>query len=254
MLTRVCLSLIACLPLASVAAADDAVRTPNFIVHAPNRDVAVLVGKQAEAARKAQAVLWLGSEMRPWKHPCDLHVKLVPGAAEGLTTTRFDGDWVFRHDMEIKGAREHFPSVLAHELTHTMLAHALGKPVPRWADEGAAVLAEEKSATDRLDGVLEQMMKKRGQVVPLHRLFTMTDYPEDRAGFYAEASSVTRFLIEKKDRATFLAFLRTADGKGWDAALRRHYDIHRVSELENVWLAGQRGRSEKRTTAEGAKP
>jgi hypothetical protein len=252
--TRVCLSLLACLSLASVAAADDAVRTPNFVVHAPNREVAVLVGKQAEAARKTQAMQWLGYEMRPWKRPCDLHVKLAPGLAEGVTTTRFDGDWVFRHDMEIKGARERFPSVLAHELTHTVLAHALGKPVPRWADEGAAVLSEEKSVTDRLDGVFEQMLKKRGQIVPLQRLFTMTDYPDDRAGFYAQASSVTRFLLERKDRVTFVAFLRTADGKGWDIALRKHYDIRRVSELEKAWLADQRGRAEKRISAEGSKP
>jgi hypothetical protein len=248
MLIRACLSLIACLSLASVAAADDVVHTPNFVVYAPNRNTAVFVSKEAEAARKAQSLQWLGYEMKTWKRRCDLYVKLVPGSAEGVTTTRFDGDWVFRHDMEIKGTRERFPSVLSHELTHTVLAHALGKPVPRWADEGAAVFSEEKRVTERFDGVFVKMLKKRGQIIPLRRLFTMNDYPDDRAGFYAEALSVTRFLVEKKDRATFVRFLRTADTKGWDEALRKHYDIRRISELEKVWLADEQEKSEKRVS------
>jgi len=33
--------------------------------------------------------------------------------------------------------------VLPHEVTHAVLMLHFGRPIPRWADEGAAVLAED---------------------------------------------------------------------------------------------------------------
>ena len=45
--------------------------------------------------------------------------------------------------MEIRGdAKQLLNSVLPHEVTHTVLAHHFGRPVPRWADEGGSVLSE----------------------------------------------------------------------------------------------------------------
>ena len=46
---------------------------------------------------------------------------------------------------QITGPKERLlNSVLPHEITHTVFAHYFKQPVPRWADEGGAVLSEDE--------------------------------------------------------------------------------------------------------------
>src|SRR5262249_29883208 len=49
-----------------------------------------------------------------------------------------------------------------------------------------------------------------------------------------------RFLVERKDRPTFLAFVRQGMADGWDRAARRHYGAAGVEELERQWLESLR--------------
>jgi hypothetical protein len=63
--------------------------------------------------------------------------------------------------------------------------------------------------------------------------------------FYVLGYSVTRFLVERKDRVTFLSFLNQGMNEDWDKALKRHYDIANVEELEQAWLAHARGSKDK---------
>jgi hypothetical protein len=249
-----CVGLVAWLLLTGVALAEDGLRTPNFLIHAPNREVAQLVAKHAEAERKAQAKTWLGHEMAPWRVPCVVHVKVTVGGSKGWTATRYEGGKVFTHDMEINADVERIPSVLAHEVTHTVFAHALGQPVPRWADEGAAVLSEDRVARARQDAIFSRVLAQRSRWIPLRRLFKMKAYPEDMDGFYAEGYSLTRYLLERKDRPTFLAFVKSGAADGWDAALRKHYHILRVEDLEKAWLRVERKKGEQGPRSKTAVP
>ena len=54
--------------------------------------------------------------------------------------------------------------------------------------------------------------------------------------FYAEAASISRFLVGKSDRATFLAFVNKGMRDGWDKAVKEHYRYRNVDELEVAWL------------------
>src|SRR5439155_21763425 len=97
-------------------------------------------------------------------------------------------------------------SVLPHEVTHTVFAHYFRTPVPRWADEGGAVLSEDDIEKERHDKLVRQILNS-GKAMPLRRLFALKEYPSDVMVLYAEGFSVAQFLVEKSNRPTFLAFV-----------------------------------------------
>jgi RNA polymerase sigma factor (sigma-70 family) len=216
-------------------------RTANFRVEAPTGRIARLVGEAAEQHRKAQALRWLGKELPPWPDPCPLRVKITLSGAGGATSFQFDNGKVLRRDMHVEGSLERLlASVVPHEVTHTVLADHFRGSVPRWADEGIAVLAEDDEEMQRHDKLLQQILKTPGRAIPLRRLFTMPDYPRDAMVLWAEGYSVTRFLVERKDRKTFLAFVRQGMKDGWDKAAEAHYGFRDVEAMEDAWLAGRR--------------
>jgi hypothetical protein len=143
--------------------------------------------------------------------------------------------------MEIEGPLERLiHSVLPHEVTHTVFAHYFGAPVPRWADEGGAVLSEDQLERDRHDTMVRQILNAGG-ALRLTRLFTLKDYPRearDVGALYAQGYSVSNFLVGLSNRQTFLSFV--AHGMqpnfGWDNAARTYYHFQSVSELEQAWL------------------
>ena len=57
-------------------------QTANFVVDAPNAQVAQQVGQYAEHYRKEKAVQWLGREMPQWPEPCPLKVTVTAGRIE----------------------------------------------------------------------------------------------------------------------------------------------------------------------------
>jgi hypothetical protein len=126
---------------------------------------------------------------------------------------------------------------LPHEVTHTVFAHHFGLPLPRWADEGAAVMAEEEEEQQRHEMLARKLLDTPGRAIPLRRVLPMRDFPTDVMALYAEGYSLTHFLVEKKDRKTFLAFVKQGCGEDWDKAVRAHYDFKSVEDLEEAWLA-----------------
>src|SRR5262249_4159260 len=79
--------------------------TTNFLVEAPNAQIAQQVGQWAEHYRREKAIQWLGSEMPPWPERCPLHVKITFGSSGGATSFNFD----FAHGqvwqtMQIEGS------------------------------------------------------------------------------------------------------------------------------------------------------
>lgn len=69
--------------------------------------------------------------------------------------------------MEIFGQYERLlNSVLPHEVTHTVFAHHFRYPVPRWADEGGAVLSEDEQERYKHDQLARQFLNSPGGKVP----------------------------------------------------------------------------------------
>jgi hypothetical protein len=240
-------------------------RTQNFLVDAPNAQIAQQVGQYAEHYRREKSLLWLGYEMPPWTDPCPIKVKVTMGGAGGATSFAFDRGQVLGQHMNIEGRLDRLiNSVLPHEVTHTVFAYYFRMPVPRWADEGGAVLSEDDIERNRHDQIVREVLNSPGRSIPLRRLFTLKDYPNDVMVLYAEGFSVAEFLVGRSSRQEFLQFVNQGMREGWDQAARVHYRFNNVSELEQAWIgylrSGQRYQTQPapallaRNTAPGADP
>jgi hypothetical protein len=234
--------------------------TTNFVVDAPNTDLARRFGEMAEKYRREKALDWLGREMPPWSERCPLFVKLEMGAAGGATTftfgTRGNRPVVTSQRMEIRGdAKQLLNSVLPHEVTHTVLAHHFGRAVPRWADEGGSVLSENEEERFSHDIRCRELLNA-GRGIVLRTLFRMAEYPRDMIVLYAQGYSITAFLVEKggggrEGRTKLLQFLAMGMGndwqpgvpqryhgtpESWNEACRRVYGFETVDVMEKSWL------------------
>jgi hypothetical protein len=210
-------------------------RTTNFLVEAPTPQIAQQVGQTAEFYRKDKAIQWLGQEMPPWVAPCPLTVKITIGGAGGATSFNFMNGQVWQR-MDIEGPLDRvLASVLPHEITHTVFAHYFRMPVPRWADEGGAVLSEDELERGRHDQMVRQILAA-GRAFPLNRLFNLRDYPREVGNLYAEGYSVVNFLVASSSRKVFLDFVAHGMQYGWDSAAQVHYRYQTVNELESAWI------------------
>jgi len=151
-------------------------RTTNFVVNAPNLEVAQQVGQWAEYYRKAKAVEWLGHEMPNWQKPCPLYVTVSMEGPKGATSFVFHPQGgVLDMKMEIEGPLDRLlASVLPHEITHTVFAHYFRQAVPRWADEGGSVLSEDDVERERHNKIVRGILN-HSQQFRLRQLFTLKD-------------------------------------------------------------------------------
>lgn len=212
--------------------------TPNFEVEAPTAAIAEKVALTAERCREELALEWLGYTLPNWYKPCHVRVKVGQVGAGGATTFSFGGGEVFGWDMIVQGSLERIlDSVIPHEVSHTIFACHFRRPLPRWADEGAATIAEEESERRRQQKLAEEVMPSKRRI-PLRELLSITEYPKNMQHvltLYAEGYLLADFLVQKGGRSRFLAFMQDAHESGWDASLRKHYEEENVESLESKW-------------------
>ena len=232
--------------------------TPNFVVHAPTAEAAEQVGKTAEHFRSELAVAWLGKELPQWYRPCPIKVKVGQIGAGGATTFSFDRGEVFGWRMRVQGSLERIlDSVVPHEVSHTIFASHFRRPLPRWADEGAATLIEHASERRRQQMMLKQVWNTKRRI-PLRRLLSIKEYPQDMRNvltLYAEGYSLANFLVQAGGKSRYLKFLDDAHRQGWDRSLQQNYEVDTVEELDKRWsgwvIAGSPGNPGTRRTATG---
>lgn len=214
-------------------------KTPNFITHAPTPEIAKQIGDAAEIYRRELAITWLGHELpSKWSAPCPIKVKVGNYGAGGATTFSFDRGHVFGWDMQVQGTLQRIlDSVLPHEINHTIFACHFRRPLPRWADEGAATIVEHESERARQRLINRQVMGTN-QRIPLRRLLSMKEYPTERQQIltlYAEGYSLADYLLQTGGKKRYLMFLEDADKNGWDEAIAKQYRFKNVEELEQRW-------------------
>lgn len=213
-------------------------RTPNFVVNAPTAEAAEQVGKAAEHYRSELAVAWLGEELPQWYRPCPITVKVGQIGAGGATTFSFDQGEVFGWRMRVQGSMERIlDSVIPHEVSHTIFACHFRRPLPRWADEGAATLIEHASEKKRQEMLLKQVWNTKRRI-PLRKLLAIKEYPQDMRNvltLYAEGYSLADFLVQAGGKSRYLRFIDDAHSHGWDQAIQLNYKVKTVEELEKRW-------------------
>ncbi len=213
-------------------------RTPNFVVSAPTPQLCQEIGAAAEQYRKDLAIEWLGHELPNWRQPCPINAQVAQHlGAGGATSFVFDRGEVFGWEMNIQGSRERvLDSVLPHEITHTVFASHFRRPVPRWADEGACTTVEHTSEVSKQERLLIQFLKSQKGIAFSH-MFAMKEYPRDVLPLYSQGHSLTQYLLERRGKKAFLAFLEDGmQDENWPRAVQAHYGQQSLLALQNDWL------------------
>jgi len=215
------------------------VRTPNFIIETPDPGLARRFAVAAEKYRHDLAVEWLGRAMPNWSQPCYATIRVGPRLSPGgATTFAFDRGEVFGWRMTIQGSQQRlFDSVLPHEILHMVLASHFRRPVPRWADEGAASSVEHASERNKHRRKLYEFLRT-GRGIAFNRMFAMKRYPADIMPLYAQGHSLATFLLQRGGPRKYVTFLEDGLNSGdWSGAIRRQYGIGGTGALQESWLA-----------------
>ena len=216
------------------------VQTPNFRVYARSAQLANDIARVAEDCRKQLAIHWIGHELPQWPEQCPIAVNDGPNRpAEGETKYSLVPGGVANFNMSVAGTPERImDSVLPHEITHTVIAShlaKLGKPVPRWADEGACTTVEHQSERRKHEIMLVQFLSQ-GKGIPFKDLFALENYPPDMMPLYAQGYSLSCFLIAQGGPRHFVKFLeRGMDTKNWVAATEEFYGYPMLGKLQVAW-------------------
>ena len=214
------------------------VRSEHFIVSAPSRELAEEICQAAETLRRDLAIEWLGKELPPWREPCPIQAHVHPQlGAGGATSFMFDRGQPFGWTMSIQGSRERvLDSVLPHEITHTIFATHFGRPLPRWADEGACTTVEstvEKAKQDKF--LIQFLTTDRG--IPFNQMFAMKEYPPDILPLYSQGYSLARYLIQQGGKRKFVNYVGEGmQTNNWTAATQKHYGFTSLSDLQVTWV------------------
>jgi hypothetical protein len=224
--------------------------TTNFrIFHNQDREYAERVALIAERTRVTMSKKWFGADQTPWTPKCEIVLHAngadyqrqtgVPSTSPGHsrietdpTTYRVSGRRIDLH-LDTMGMLE---AILPHEATHVVLAGNFGThQVPRWADEGMAVLTEPLEKIEQHRRNLAKAQRE-GLLFGVKELMDLQNYPEGSriAAFYAQSVMLCEFLATQHGAETMTAFLRDGLDQGYESALRKHYGWT-FRELQSNW-------------------
>ena len=228
----------------------DAVSFANFIVRGAAPDRAREIAAHAEAMRREAFATLLGEEApQPWAARCEIRVHGSaesfaaalggpPVDARGATSIEFLGDEVVLRRIDLLGdGGETIPDAIDHELVHLVLAdHFVQGPPPRWADEGLALLFDPPSK-QRAHEADFLAARRRGLAWSAADIVSMEEYPTDslrQQVFYGQSAALVRWLVARRDAATFIRFLDDEVVEGVETALARHYDLS-LDSIASAW-------------------
>jgi hypothetical protein len=222
-----------------------------------------------EALRSELLGTWLPESAKTsWQPKCHIVVhsrfesylkEVGPGGRQttGSSLIDFDKDQVVMRRIDLRGDRaDWFAEALAHELTHVVLADRFVRiPIPHWADEGMAILAD-TAGKRRLHGKDLASAVARGGEFRLAELLTMENYPHpSRMGtFYGQSASLVEFLTKLGSKQQLVDFVDQATVKGYDKALRNVYAITGVGSLEQQWQRHLRGQPMREAVSKASPP
>jgi hypothetical protein len=250
------------------------------VVETKNIRVAT-TGTEAEALKLAQAgetlrislrQRWLGTESTKaaadaWTPKCYLVVhptaesylrEVGPGQqTAGSSFIEINNKQLITRRIDLRADHpQGYDDALAHEMTHIVIAERfLERQIPRWADEGIAVLADsiEKQSAHLAD---LQMAHEQGRSFRLVQLFTFENYPapDHQATFYGQSVSIARFLLDRGSSEQLVQFVEHATHHGYESAARDIYGFSGVAELERQWLSQLPSAAKTASTWPAARP
>jgi len=237
----------------------------NFIIFGATKEEVTVAAAAAER-RLVEIFQEWGQTVPTLRPPIIVGVRSGEKLGAGGGTTFY-----FRQDrpvefgaMYVQGEKSTIESTIGHEITHVLLAKHFNAKLPRWADEGAAVLSESVAEQEKYyERLISYLQTGRGMT--FEKLFTIKEYGEDDNVLYAESRSAVEYLVKAGDamqragtsgangRERFIAFISDivhgeAAGKSTaeatQHAISKYYDEPTMLSLQKHWnewvLAGSR--------------
>lgn len=227
------------------------VETANFQVCCNESiEPATHLARHAESLRSALRSKWLGGESAGrWNPRCQIvlypnkrrYIAAVGRGSErtvGSSLVNIDQGRITKRRIDLLGGQSQYLSAaLPHELTHVVLQDRfVSVPLPRWADEGIAILADPQAKQGRHFKDLRDSFM-RSTTFHTASLLTLGEYPRaDRVGaFYGQSASLAQYLVSRENPQKLVEFVEQANDMGFDEALRQCYGIAGMAELDRLW-------------------
>jgi hypothetical protein len=211
--------------------------------------VAEQLASQLEQVRSVLLLRWAGpTATGDWSAKCEVRLHATAAAyaqatgqrpeQPGHATIQWRGNAVVKRQLDLRADDLNLLScTVPHETTHLILADLFGEnALPRWADEGMAILAEPKAQVARYTRKL-QACRQTGELFNVAQLMQLQGWPDHAriTPFFAQSVSLVEYLIELKGPREFVAYLNYAGRYGYEEALRRIYQIPSLAELQRRW-------------------
>jgi hypothetical protein len=192
---------------------------------------------------------WFGTAENDWSPRCEIVVhatvagyvrQLGAGSQQssGCATVEVERGQVVKRRVDLRAdADDWLISALPHELTHVILAEKFAeKQIPRWADEGMAILTEPVARQSVRQNAMKRAVARTPQFSAAE-LMALRDYPtgDRRDAFYGQSASLVAYLIERDSPARFLEFLQIGQKQGFERALVDVYSVRSLAELDARW-------------------
>lgn len=227
------------------------VETPNFQCWCQLSDeYARQLAESCEVWRDRLRKTWMSDpDNEGWTPKCEVVVHPDrqaynralnrPGdTSVGSTQMNFDERRTVYRRVDVRAdAPDWSNAALPHELTHVVLGERFGgRPLPRWADEGIAMLSEStQKHRERLENLREILAKR--PTFGVEALLNARQFPEPRLrdAFYGQSLALASLLIRKSSPSRFADFVEDCAAMGSKDALQKHFGIHDVGALQHEW-------------------
>lgn len=227
------------------------VESPNFrcVCQLNEVDARRLAGC-CELWRSRLRTMWITeADSSDWSPKCEVTVHADKAAynralnrpgdsSVGSTMMNFDHGRAVLRRIDLRAdASDWSNAALPHELTHVVLGERFGgHALPRWADEGIAMLSESADKhRERLSNLREILSRRQSlrisELVRTDRL----PLPHLRDAFYGQSVGLTSWLVRRSSPARFADFVEHAQQAGIEAALKQHYRIDGLIGLQHEW-------------------
>jgi hypothetical protein len=221
----------------------------NFNVRSDrNAPPAEEVLERCERLRRELQRLWCGNVAdAAWRPRCEivLHstrarylcaVGRDGGQTTGSSLIRFDKRGVQTRRIDLLVDEQGGLPALPHELTHVVLADRFRGQPPRWVDEGIATMSDsvEKRRLHHRDC---HHALRDGTALRVIDLLSLEQFSSAQQvpAFYGQSLSLIQFLVKCDEPGRIVGFAETARDRGYDHALKAHYGIDGVADLERKW-------------------
>ena len=223
--------------------------TANFRILHTDDALADKVARVAETTRDEQTKRWAAPVSSAWTPRCDIYlypsasffhqITGQPEESPGFSTMGINSGRIVARRINLRADNPKLlAAILPHEVTHVLLADLFpSEQIPRWADEGMAVLSEPMTEQHLRAAELEEPLQS-GRLFRLQDLMIM-DYPDGRHWglYYAQSVSLTHFLVSQGTPAQFVRFVRDSQRNGVETELKRTYHIQGFDDLDKRWRA-----------------